>query len=64
MTKIIPIESNEPQEVSELICLNCMSRWIGVYPQKTLLKDLECKCGCSGKVIKTGQALEVTDEEN
>ena len=64
MTKIIPIESNEPHEVAELICLNCMSRWIGAYPQKTLLKDLECKCGCIGKVIKTGQTLEMSDEEN
>ena len=45
-------------EVSELICLKCYKRWIGVYPQKALLKDLECKCGAIGYVIKIGQTIE------
>ena len=52
------IEDNLPHEVSELICLKCLNRWIGVYPEKTLLKDLECKCGEVGYVIKTGQIIE------
>jgi hypothetical protein len=51
------IETNLEHEVSELICLKCLNRWIGVYPEKTLLKDLECKCGEVGYVIKTGQTL-------
>ncbi len=61
MGKILGIEDNQPHEVAELICLNCHKRWIGVYPQKTLLKDLECKCGETGLVIKTGQTLGVED---
>lgn len=59
MGTISDIESNLPHEVAELICLKCLSRWIGVYPDKTLLKDLECKCGAVGYVIKTGQTIEV-----
>ena len=38
-------------------CLKCFHRWIGVYPEYTLLKDLECKCGEVGYVIKTGQTV-------
>lgn len=57
MSKIQSIEDNLPHEVSELICLKCHSRWIGVYPESVLLKDLECKCGTIGYVIKTGQTL-------
>ena len=57
-------EDNQPHEVSELICLKCLHRWIGVYPAKTLLKELECRCGAVGYVIKTGQTIEeVTDKE-
>lgn len=57
MAQIIDIEENEPHEVAEVICLKCLHRWIAVYPEKTLLKNLECKCGCVGYVIKTGQTL-------
>ena len=35
---------NEPYEVAELICLKCFDRAIHVYPQKTLLKHLQCRC--------------------
>lgn len=56
--KIYEFESNLPHEVSELICLKCFSRWIGVYPIITKLKDIECKCGAVGFVIKTGQTIE------
>ncbi len=63
MGTISSIESNLPHEVAELICLKCLSRWIGVYPEKTPLKDLECKCGAVGYVIKTGQTIEVDRRE-
>ena len=57
------IEENIPHEVSELICLKCLNRWIGVYPSETPLNQLECKCGEIGYVIKTGQTLpDVPDE--
>lgn len=54
------IVSNEeylPHEVSEVICLKCLHRWIAVYPSQTLLKELECECGEIGYVIKTGQTI-------
>ena len=48
----------KPHEVSELICLRCFNRYIGVYPEKTLLKDLQCsKCLMKGFIIKTGQTI-------
>lgn len=52
------IETYLEHEVSELICLKCLNRWIGVYPIDTPLKDIECKCGEVGYVIKTGQIIE------
>lgn len=57
MYKLINIEKNMRHEVAELICLKCLTRWIGVYPEETLLKQLECKCGEVGYVIKTGQIM-------
>lgn len=56
----LEIVSNEeylPHEVSEVICLKCLHRWIAVYPSQTLLKELECPCGEIGYVIKTGQTI-------
>lgn len=47
MADIIDISANEPHEIAELICILCH-----------LLKDIECKCGAVGCVIKTGQTLE------
>lgn len=44
-------------EVSELICLKCLSRAVHVYNIKTPLKELQCKCGEAGYLIKTGQTL-------
>lgn len=55
------IEDNIEHEVTELICLKCLNRWIGVYPSETPLKQLECKCGEIGYVIKTGQILPNVD---
>ena len=46
-----------PHEAAELICLKCFHRWIGVYPETLLLKDIECTCGSVGFVIKTGQTI-------
>ena len=57
MTNVVDLENNTPHEVSELICLKCLHRWIGVYPADTLLKNLECRCGEVGYVIKTGQTI-------
>lgn len=44
--------------MAELICLKCLNRWVEVYPEETLLKNIECKCGEVGCVIKTGQTIE------
>lgn len=51
------IKDDTEYEVSELICLKCLKRWMGVYPSELPLKDLECNCGEIGYVIKTGQTL-------
>ena len=48
---------NKEHEVSEVICLKCLHRWIAVYPSDTLLKELECECGEVGYVVKTGQTI-------
>ena len=58
MGQVFEFESNMEHEVAELICLKCLHRWIGVYPSAILLKDIECTCGESGYVIKTGQTLQ------
>lgn len=62
MSQIVDISAHEEHEVAELICLKCLSRWIGVYPTANLLKDMECTCGAVGYIIKTGQSLR--EEEN
>ena len=60
---MIYIEDNTEHEVAELICLKCLNRWIGVYPLELSLKDMQCKCGEIGYVIKTGQTLSAVDTE-
>lgn len=60
---MIHIEDNIEHEVAELICLKCLNRWIGVYPLELPLKNIECKCGEVGCVIKTGQTLPDVDVE-
>lgn len=58
MATVIDIEDNMPHLVCEVVDLKCLHRWIAVYPEKTLLKQLECpNCGAVGYVIKTGQEL-------
>lgn len=64
MGKVSDIELNLTHEVAELICLKCLNRWIGVYPSELPLKDIECKCGEVGYVIKTGQTLTDVPDEN
>lgn len=55
---------NQAHEVCELMCVHCYDRWIGVFPQKSLLKDMVCeKCGKTGTIIKTGQTVEEGDVE-
>jgi hypothetical protein len=49
------IEDYFPHEMAELICLKCLNRAVHVYPSSVMLKDLECKCGAVGFLIKTGQ---------
>lgn len=61
MGEIIELESNLPHEVSEVVCLKCLKRWIAVYPTGTWLKDLQCKCGEVGYVINTGQIMTQDD---
>ena len=63
MSKIVDIAENEPHEVAELMCLKCLDRWIGVYPQSCWLKHTECKCGAIGYVIKTGQTIDEEQKE-
>lgn len=58
MGRLISFEELMPHECSELICLRCLYRYIGVYPESTLLKDLHCpECDCTGTIIKTGQTI-------
>lgn len=57
-------ERKIPHQVFEGICLKCFSRAIIVAPQKLLLKNMICKnCGAKGYIIKTGQNLEVKNED-
>lgn len=52
----------DPHNIAEVICLECYYRWIAVYPQNTLLKQLECpKCGAIGFTIKTGQEIDASE---
>ena len=56
--KIEYIEKNLPHVVEEVMCWKCGHRWIAVYPEKTLQKDLKCPgCHEEGYVFATGQGL-------
>lgn len=55
---LVDINDFRIHKVEELICVKCLQRWIGVFPEGTLLKDIECpKCKEQGFVIATGQEL-------
>ncbi len=52
-------ESKAPHTVSELMCIACLKRWVGVYPSHVWLRDLECPHCCkTGTIIKTGQDID------
>jgi hypothetical protein len=54
---------NQPYRNEELICVKCFHRGIHIWPQSTLLRDLECPtCNKSGALILTGEDL--TDVTN
>ena len=58
MSKVFYFEDYLPYIVQELICVKCLHRWIGVMPEGTLLKKLECPhCRKVGYVIATGQEI-------
>lgn len=53
------VMEHTPHCTTELICIRCFCRWIGVYPITLPLKHLQCPdCGDIGTVITTGQILE------
>ena len=55
---IIDFEANLPHEVCELMCWHCGKRYIGAFPEQTLLKQLECpQCHRTGYMFKTGQTV-------
>lgn len=52
-------------DVSEVICVKCLERWIAVRPTNTMLKDIECsRCKYTGSIIETGQEfyMEIDEE--
>lgn len=52
MADIIDIDAHKPHVVCELVDLKCFHRWIGVYPEDTLLKQIHCPhCGAAGYCI-------------
>lgn len=55
----VDINENVPHKVSEVVCLNCLHRWLAVRAIKVQLKDLQCpKCGQQGYVIETGEEID------
>ena len=60
--KIYDIESTMEHMVSEVICINCKSRFICSRPSEILQKNLECHgCGEMGFIIETGQDIDAID---
>lgn len=60
--KVTDINDRKPHKASEVVCLNCMERWIAVRPETTQLRQLECeKCG-QGYVIETGETIYPADD--
>ena len=53
------VAENTPHCTAELICIKCVNRWIGCWPETLQLKDIICPyCNKEGGVITTGQILE------
>jgi Zn finger protein HypA/HybF involved in hydrogenase expression len=58
MPDIIDLTEHRPHSVSEIMCVKCYKRYIGVVPAGTLLKDLECpQCHEAGYAIRTGEII-------
>ena len=63
MDNIIDIYDYKPHDVSEVVCLKCLKRWIAVRPSDVWLKNLECPCcGEVGYTIETGQTMEEEEQ--
>lgn len=55
---VVEMSDHLPHEVRETMCWQCGHRWVAVYPEKTLLKELECPgCHAQGYAFATGQTL-------
>lgn len=53
-----------PHEVCELMCVRCYHRYIGVFPERILLRSMHCPaCNETGYIIKTGQTIREGDDE-
>lgn len=53
------VAEHMPHNTAELICVRCLTRWIGVWPATIDLVDLICPhCNTRGAIITTGQILE------
>ena len=53
--KVTPIEERMLHRTAEVICLRCMHRYQGVWPEATPMKNLECpNCERVGFIIGTG----------
>ena len=51
----IRLEEYMPHRTAELICLRCLHRYHGVWPESTPLAKLEClNCERIGFIITTG----------
>jgi len=56
--KIKNIDEHRAHETAEMMCVKCYYRYQGVWPEQTLLKNLECPhCKKTGGIIKTGQTI-------
>lgn len=63
--EIIDIDKNSPYEVSEVICINCKTRFVSCRPAGVELKLMECyNCRQLGFIIETGEQYEnIADQE-
>ena len=62
LSKNLAVKYQGPKKISEMICLNCGVRWIGMRPENKPLVEINCpNCGRTGAVIETGD--EYTDSE-
>ena len=57
--EIVDIHKNAPHDAIEAMCVRCHHRWVAVFPNSTMLKELDCdNCG-PGYVVNTGQVFEL-----